>query len=101
MRLLKPLLSFVALLFFFSSTPLYASEQSDTPDTLTTGDFLPGSLRLFSSALEGFFVDEKPDWLKRIHSGFSFQEDLEPIIYVEMVQPLYQTQDKSDTFFIQ
>lgn len=40
-----------------------------------------------------------PDWLKRINYGIIIETDLKPRIYLETVQPLYQTVDKIHTFF--
>ena len=40
-----------------------------------------------------------PDWLKRTSYGISIETDQKPRIYLETVQPLYQSLDKVDTFF--
>ncbi|MCM8789453.1 MAG: inverse autotransporter beta domain-containing protein [Candidatus Omnitrophica bacterium] len=41
-----------------------------------------------------------PDWLKRINYGVYLETDQKPRIYLETVQPLYQTLDKTHTIFI-
>ena len=40
-----------------------------------------------------------PDWLKRTSYGVVMETEQAPRIYVETVQPLYQSPDKIDTFF--
>lgn len=40
-----------------------------------------------------------PDWLKRTSFGINIESDQTPRIYLETVQPLYQSLDKLDTFF--
>lgn len=42
-----------------------------------------------------------PDWLKRTDYGLIAETDQKPRFYFETVQPLYQTEDKQDTLFIQ
>lgn len=42
-----------------------------------------------------------PEWLKRIEFSFQYETNQHPIFYFEMVQPLYQSEDKFDTFFYQ
>lgn len=43
--------------------------------------------------------NEIPEWLKRTAYGVSVETDQKPRIYFETVQPLYQSEDKIDTFF--
>jgi hypothetical protein len=40
-----------------------------------------------------------PDWLKRTSYGVIITSDEKPNLYLETVQPLYQSMDKTDTFF--
>ncbi|MCM8800123.1 MAG: inverse autotransporter beta domain-containing protein [Candidatus Omnitrophica bacterium] len=42
---------------------------------------------------------EIPDWFKRVSYGIYIETDRKPRIYLETVQPLYQTEDKIHTFF--
>ena len=44
---------------------------------------------------------EVPEWLKRISFGADVGTNQKPRIYFETVQPLYQDEDKQNTFFIQ
>jgi len=47
------------------------------------------------------FDPEIPDWLERVSFSFEFESDKHPTFYFETVQPLYQTLDILDTYFIQ
>ncbi|MCX7927429.1 MAG: inverse autotransporter beta domain-containing protein [Candidatus Omnitrophica bacterium] len=40
-----------------------------------------------------------PEWLKRTSYGINIDSSQKPRIYIETVQPLYQDEDKIDTFF--
>lgn len=40
-----------------------------------------------------------PDWLRRIDYGINIETDQKPRVYMETVQPLYQSVDKKSTFF--
>lgn len=40
-----------------------------------------------------------PGWLKRLDYGIFVEDDQKPRIYIETVQPLYQSPDQIDTFF--
>jgi len=42
---------------------------------------------------------EMPEWLKRTDYGISVETDQKPRVYLETVQPLYQSEDKASTFF--
>lgn len=42
---------------------------------------------------------ETPEWLKRTDFGISVETDQKPRVYVETVQPIYQSEDKVETFF--
>ncbi|MDP2921843.1 MAG: inverse autotransporter beta domain-containing protein [Candidatus Omnitrophota bacterium] len=42
---------------------------------------------------------EVPEWLKRTNYGLAIETDQKPRIYLETVQPLYQSEDKVNTFF--
>jgi len=42
-----------------------------------------------------------PEWLKRVHYGVDLGTGQKPRIYFETIQPLYQDQDKQNTYFIQ
>jgi len=42
-----------------------------------------------------------PDWAKRFEFEFDIQKDLKPTYSILTVQPIYQSQDKRDTVFIQ
>ena len=42
---------------------------------------------------------EIPEWLKRTDYGIAIETDQKPRIYAETVQPLYQSEDKVNTFF--
>ena len=42
-----------------------------------------------------------PDWLKRIDFSAEWETDKHPIFYFETVQPFYQSEDKTRTFFYQ
>ena len=44
---------------------------------------------------------EIPEWLKRVNFGADAGTNQKPRIYFETVQPLYQDEDKQNTFFIQ
>ncbi len=43
--------------------------------------------------------DSIPDWLKRTSYGVYIESDQKPRVYLETVQPLYQSSDKINTFF--
>lgn len=48
------------------------------------------------------FADDKiPDWLKRMEYSVKIETDKQPIFYFQTIQPLYQTEDKINTWFIQ
>lgn len=47
------------------------------------------------------FCEEIPDWLKRIEISAQYETDKHPVFYFQMVQPLYQDVDKTNTFFYQ
>jgi adhesin/invasin len=40
-----------------------------------------------------------PEWVKRFNMGFSIETDQKPRFYMETVQPLYRSEDKSSTWF--
>jgi len=40
-----------------------------------------------------------PEWLKRTNYGIYIESEQKPRVYLETVQPLYQSADKLDTFF--
>lgn len=42
---------------------------------------------------------EIPEWLERTDYGIAVETDQKPRIYLETVQPLYQSENKIDTFF--
>jgi hypothetical protein len=42
---------------------------------------------------------EIPDWLKRTNYGVVIENDYAPRLYLETVQPLYQSSDRINTFF--
>lgn len=42
-----------------------------------------------------------PDWVKRINFSAEWETGRHPIFYFETVQPLYQSEDKTRTFFYQ
>jgi len=42
-----------------------------------------------------------PDWVQRVEYSFQLESDKKPIFYFQTVQPLHQSKDKVDTFFIQ
>lgn len=42
-----------------------------------------------------------PDWVKRIEFSTQWETDQKPLLYFQTVQPLYQTDTKEDTVFIQ
>ncbi len=58
--------------------------------------FLSGYLLTFCRAEE-----DSPDWLKRINFSAEWETHKHPIFYFETVQPLYQSDDKINTFFYQ
>lgn len=45
--------------------------------------------------------DNIPDWLKRVEYSVEVETNKKPKFYFQTVQPLYQNEDKTDTFFIQ
>lgn len=47
------------------------------------------------------FASEEPDWLKRISLNAEIETDKQPTFYSETVQPLHQSLDKVNTYFIQ
>jgi len=47
------------------------------------------------------FASEEPDWLKRISLNTEIETDKQPTFYLETVQPLRQSLDKINTYFIQ
>ena len=47
------------------------------------------------------FAQEIPEWLERVEFSFQYESDKHPIFYFQMVQPIYQSVDKIDTFFYQ
>lgn len=48
-----------------------------------------------------FCGEELPDWLKRVNFSAEWETKKHPIFYFETVQPFYQSEDKSRTFFYQ
>jgi len=53
------------------------------------------SLAVFS------YAQEIPEWLKRTEFSFQYESDQKPTFFLQMVQPIYQSWDKVDTWFIQ
>jgi len=47
------------------------------------------------------FSQDIPDWVKRIEISAQYETDKHPTFYFQMVQPLYQSEDKINTFFYQ
>jgi len=45
--------------------------------------------------------EKRPDWLKRVEISAKYETDKHPIFYFQTVQPLYQSEDKINTLFIQ
>ena len=57
-------------------------------------------LSIFGVTCFALAEDNKiPEWLKRTSYGVSVETDQKPRIYLETVQPLYQSEDKVNTFF--
>jgi adhesin/invasin len=46
-----------------------------------------------------FAEDKIPDWLKRVDYGVTLEGEEKPRIYLETVQPIYQSEDKINTIF--
>ncbi len=44
-------------------------------------------------------AESEPGWLQRTAVGVNVENNVEPKVYVETVQPLYQSDDKTDTYF--
>jgi len=61
------------------------------------------ALLLFSVFWVTYFAlaedNDVPEWVKRTDYGIAVETDQKPRIYVETVQPIYQSEDKVDTFF--
>lgn len=47
------------------------------------------------------FASEEPDWLKRVSLNAEIETDKQPTFYFETVQPLRQSLDQVNTYFIQ
>ncbi len=47
------------------------------------------------------FAQENSKWLERVEFSLQYESDKHPIFYFQMVQPIYQSVDKIDTFFYQ
>jgi len=45
------------------------------------------------------FESKIPEWLQRTEYGFTLQTGIKPNFYLETVQPLYQSDNKTNTFF--
>jgi len=60
---------------------------------------------LFFSLIPSFSVAENqqdlPAWLKRVEFSTKFETEQKPIVYFQTVQPLYQDEEKTNTFYIQ
>lgn len=54
-----------------------------------------------ASAALNFWLKDKGDWMSRVETGVLFGEDVKPDLFVETVQPFFQTPDRTHTFFIQ
>jgi len=59
----------------------------------------PGTRTVSAQTTESSWQDEVPDWLKRTDYGFTVQTGIKPNFYLETVQPLYQSDDKTHTVF--
>jgi hypothetical protein len=62
---------------------------------------LLGTAALFFFTVSFSFAEEIPDWLKRVELSAEYETDRKPSFYFQTVQPLYQSLDKEDTFFVQ
>lgn len=58
-----------------------------------------GSLPLLFAAQDKEGSSDIPEWLKRIDYSISIESDQKPRVYIETVQPLYQSMDKKNTLF--
>ncbi len=47
------------------------------------------------------YSQDTPDWLKRVEFSAQYETKQKPTLYFETVQPIYQSEDKVNTFFYQ
>ncbi len=64
---------------------------------IALGIFFGGVL----SFLEPSFAKDIPQWLERVELSAQYESDKKPTFYFQTVQPLYQSDDKIETFFYQ
>ncbi len=72
---------------------------------LSDGGTMVAALQAAETAVEywlpGLGDDDGPEWLSRVEFEWDVQEDDKPEFSLLTVQPLYQTEDRQDTFFTQ
>lgn len=96
MNRIKGIFLFLIAVLFFSSSLILAEEgqKKDVKSLLNVP-----SDQDKPKKDEEKFGSEIPDWLKRTNYGISVETHQKPRYYLETVQPLYQTMDKTHTFF--
>lgn len=96
----------ILLLFFIltsssaMSAPMVSQDSTDLPN-ISQQDFTNQAVYFVGSIIDRLFGGKRPEWFNRISGGFSSRERLEPNFYLETIQPLYQSVDRADTWFIQ
>ncbi|MCX5693536.1 MAG: inverse autotransporter beta domain-containing protein [Candidatus Omnitrophica bacterium] len=83
----------------FSLSLATQSKESAIDEMFNLAQNKQESAQTESSKAESENTIEIPDWLKRISYGVNIETDQKPRIYIETVQPLYQSVDKINTFF--
>lgn len=81
-----------------------AYDMFQSAQALSDGDITVAALQAAETAIEYWLPglgDEGPEWLSRFEFEWDVQEDDRPEFSLLTVQPLYQTEDRQDTFFTQ
>lgn len=100
----------LGILVFISTTDFSGAQDSlnqgakqPSPVTVKEGTemLVDNAIQLGVNWLKTGVGNNGPNWAKRIEFEFDLQEDSEPVWSILTVQPLFQTDDKSRTYFTQ
>lgn len=91
--------------FFNRNVPDYTSSAVSSYAGSSVADAGSNAFALGKSAVNHYLLpslgENAPEWAKRIEFEWDVQKDLKPSYSILTVQPLYQDNDKQNTFFIQ
>ncbi|MHA1563807.1 MAG: inverse autotransporter beta domain-containing protein [Alphaproteobacteria bacterium] len=82
----------------------FASNILQSAEALSDGNTLVAALQAADSAIDYLLPglgDDGPDWLSRVEFEWDVQRDDKPEFSILTVQPLFQSEEKQDTFFTQ